>query len=163
MIRLFVMDVDGTLTDGGVSFDVSGTEAKRYHIQDGMGIKLLQAMGVKVAFLSGRHSDSTSARARDLGVDLCVQGVSRKLPVLESWAEEMGISSRQVAYMGDDLPDIECLRWCGFGVVPCDGRPEALREADYVTPSRSGFGAVRDACDRIILMNQREEEGRHRV
>jgi len=159
VIRLFVMDVDGTLTDGGVSFDSAGVESKRYHIQDGMGIKLLQAAGVRVAFLSGRHSDSTSARARDLGIDLCVQGVYDKLPVLRRWAEEMGISQDEVAYMGDDLPDLGCLEWCGYGVVPCDGRPEALRLADYVTPSRAGAGAVRDACERILLRNRREGEG----
>lgn len=162
VIRLFVMDVDGTLTDGGVSFDSSGVESKRYHIQDGMGIKILQAQGVEVAFLSGRHSESTSARAADLGIALCVQGVRDKLPVLTRWATERGLSPEEVAYMGDDLPDLECLRWSGFGVAPCDARPEVLREARYVTPSRSGFGAVRDACDRIVLENLREGEGRHK-
>ena len=161
MIRFFVLDVDGTLTEGEILFDGRGGETKRFDIQDGMGLVRLRRAGIQAAFLSGRASAPTDQRARDLGISRCANGVRDKLSLLQSWAVEEGCSPAEVAYMGDDLPDLECLAWSGFGIVPTNGRPEALRLARYVTPHRGGRGAVRDAVDRILLANAREEEGIH--
>ena len=161
MIRLFVLDVDGTLTEGEILLDGRGGETKRFDIQDGMGLVLLRRAGIGTAFLSGRASDPTDQRARDLGVPRCANGAADKLPLLRRWADEDGLTPEEVAYMGDDLPDLECLSWSGFPIVPSNGRPEALRLARYGTPRPGGRGAVRDAADRVLLANAREREGIH--
>ena len=154
-IRLLVLDVDGTLTDGKIYLDGSGGEFKRFDIHDGMGIAMLREGGVKTAFLSGRHSEATARRAEELGIDLLFNGVGDKLPVLTALMDELCISSKEVAYMGDDVNDLECLRAAGLALVPADGVEEARGAADRITPSRAGYGAVRDAAEFILAENRR--------
>lgn len=158
MIKLFALDVDGTLTDGGVYLDGAGSEFKRFDIQDGMGLVQLRRADVNIAIISGRYSRATEGRARELGVDLLYNGVGDKLPVLRKIAAELGLAPEEVAFVGDDVNDLDCLRWCGFGVAVANGRPEVLQAADRVTASRGGYGAVRDAAEMVLAMNRESEK-----
>lgn len=157
MIKLVALDVDGTLTDGGVYLDGAGSEFKRFDIQDGMGLVLLRRADVKVAIISGRFSQATEGRARELGVDLVYNGVGDKLPVLKGLAEDLGLTPEEVVFVGDDVNDLDCLRWCGLGIAVANARPEVLEEADRVTVARGGYGAVREAAEMVLAMNRESE------
>lgn len=145
--------MDGTLTDGGIFLDGAGREWKRFDIQDGMGLARLQKSGVEVALLSGRRSEATAARARELGIAEVVNGVSDKLPALQALCRSRGIHPEEVCFVGDDLNDIECIRWCGLGVAVRNARIDVKAVADWITPSRGGQGAVREVADRILALN----------
>ena len=147
------MDVDGTLTDGGVYLDGNGGEMKRFDIQDGLGLVVLMRMGVKVAFISGRFSPATERRAKELNITACVNGVKDKLPALQNMAHEMGISSAEVAYAGDDMPDVECIKWAGLGLATNNARQNVKAAADWCAPSSGGHGAIRDCAEYIIEYN----------
>lgn len=157
MIKLLVLDVDGTLTDGGIYMDGRGGEYKRFDVKDGMGIVMLMKAGVEVAFISGRYSAATEQRARNLGVGRVHNGVKEKLPLLSAMAEELGIALEQVAFMGDDINDAECLQAAGLAIAPADAVRAALVLADYVTESPAGRGAVRDAAEHILGLNGGKE------
>lgn len=145
--------MDGTLTDGGIFLDGAGREWKRFDIQDGMGLARLQKSGVEVALLSGRHSEATAVRARELGIREVVNGVTEKLPVLQFLCRSRGIPPEEVCYVGDDLNDIECIRWSGLGVAVRNAKIEVKAAADWITPSSGGKGAVREVADRILALN----------
>lgn len=153
LIKLLVLDVDGTLTDGGVALDGNGEEWKRFDIQDGMGIARLQKEGVEVALISGRHSEATARRALELGIREVVNGVSEKLPVLENLCRSRGLLPEEVCFVGDDINDIECIRWSGLGIAVRNARLEVKALADWITPSSGGQGAIRDVAERIRAMN----------
>ncbi|MBO8154139.1 HAD family hydrolase [Thermovirga sp.] len=156
MIRLFVMDVDGTMTDGGILMDGRGNEWKRFDVKDGMGIARLKRSGVEVCIISGRPSNATAARAEELGIKRVYQGVGDKLALLKDVADEMGLSPQEIAYIGDDVNDVDCLKWVGLSFAPSDALVEAKEAADVVTPSRGGYGAVRDAAELILQKNKDE-------
>lgn len=153
MIRLLVLDVDGTLTDGGVYLDGGGSEFKRFDIRDGMGLVRLRKAGVTLALISGRASRATESRALDLGIDRVHNGVDDKLPFLQQLAEELDLDAADVAYMGDDVNDLDCLRWSGLSMAPADARPEVLAVVDWVAPLGGGRGAVREAAELILRIN----------
>ena len=155
MIRLFVMDVDGTMTDGAVFLDGEGGEFKRFDVRDGLGVARLKASGVKPAIISGRCSAVTDRRARELGIAIVVQGAKDKLSELRRLAAELGLSSEEIAYIGDDANDRECIAWAGRGFAPSDARPEAKEAADVVTEASGGYGAVRDAVEDILSFNEK--------
>ena len=157
MIRLLALDVDGTLTDGGVYMDGRGGEYKRFDVKDGMGIAMLLRAGVEVAFISGRYSAATEQRARNLGVARVHNGVKEKLPVLAAMAQDMGITLEQTAFMGDDVNDLECLTAAGLGLAPADAVRAVREAADYVTGAQAGRGAVREAAEHILALNGEEE------
>lgn len=154
MIKLLALDVDGTLTDGGVYMDGNGGEFKRFDIKDGMGIARLRAAGVETAFISGRFSAATEQRARGLGITLLFNGVGEKLPVLSKLVDDLGLTLEETAFMGDDINDVECLRAAGFAVVPADGMDGAKAAADYITCCLAGHGAVREAAELILARNR---------
>ncbi len=153
VIRLLALDVDGTLTDGGVYLDGEGNEFKRFDIRDGMGLVRLRKAGVMLAIVSGRASAATDLRARALGIECVYNGVTDKLPVLQALAAELGLAAGEVAYMGDDVNDIDSLRWAGLSMAPCDARPEVLAVVDWVAPVGGGRGAVREAAEKILSLN----------
>jgi len=154
-IKLLVLDVDGTLTDGGVYMDGRGGEFKRFDIRDGMGIVRLRGAGVRTAFLSGRRSDATAQRARDLGVDLLFNGTGEKLPVFMGLLSDLELAAEEAAYMGDDVNDVECLHAAGLAFAPADAVSEAKASADFVRLNTGGRGAVREAADHILRLNMR--------
>lgn len=156
MYRLLAMDVDGTLTDGGVYVSADGDEFKRFDIRDGMGISSFRRSGGVVALISGRYSAATERRAKELKVDFLVNGASEKLPALKEIAARCGFAPSEVIYAGDDINDIECVRWAGMGVAVANAA-DALRVcADYVTRRRGGEGAVREIVDRALELNAKE-------
>lgn len=158
MIKLFALDVDGTLTDGGVYMDGNGNEFKRFDIQDGYGLVMLQRLGIKVAFISGRFSKATQQRADDLKIAVCINGTSDKLKDLQDLSNELCITAEEIAYAGDDIPDIECMKWAGFGMAVANARDEVKAAACFVSLSCGGHGAVRELAEHIIMLNERFEK-----
>lgn len=156
MIRLLAMDVDGTLTDGGVYMDGSGNEWKRFDIQDGMGISRFRAAGGLIALISGRFSPATERRAKDLHVDFLANGVGEKLSVLCKISAQAGLKAEEVAYVGDDVNDIACASWAGLGVAVSNAVPELKAAVQYVTSRSGGHGAIREVSDMILLKNAEE-------
>lgn len=150
-IRLFAMDVDGVLTDGTVEIHSDGTESKEFSILDGMGLVRLNKAGVAVAWISGRASGATTARATELKVPHLVQGRTDKLMALQELASQLGLTAAQVCYMGDDDIDAPAINWAGIGVAPTTSMPAALKVADLVPVRPAGRGAVREVCEHILV------------
>ena len=151
-IRMLVLDVDGTLTDGGVYIDTNGVQSKKFNIRDGMGIKLLQEKGVEVAFLS--HSRSTpilDERARMLDLKYVYGGKEPKVDVLKRWLTELELSADQIAFIGDDVNDIEIMAMVGLTACPADAHYQVVRVVDIVLQRNGGQGCVREFIDRFLL------------
>jgi 3-deoxy-D-manno-octulosonate 8-phosphate phosphatase (KDO 8-P phosphatase) len=149
-VRLFVMDVDGVLTDGTVAISSDGTETKTFCITDGLGLILVRKAGLETAWISGRQSVTTTLRAAELRVPHCVQGRHDKLAALTELAASLGVPLRDCAYMGDDFIDAPAIAAAGIGISVPTALPAALAAADYVTRRNAGRGAVREVCDLIL-------------
>jgi 3-deoxy-D-manno-octulosonate 8-phosphate phosphatase (KDO 8-P phosphatase) len=153
-IRLLALDVDGVLTDNGIWIaPVNGqrVELKRFDIQDGLGLGLLRTTGIEVAWVSGRQSEATELRARELRIATVLQeNKASKLPALERILEEKGLGWDELAYVGDDLPDLPILRRAGLAISVANGRPEARAIAHWVTSASGGHGAVREVVEGIL-------------
>lgn len=149
-IKLFAMDVDGILTDGTVHISSDGTETKQFSILDGMGLVRLAKHGVATAWISGRPSGATAARATELKIPHLVQGRVDKITALHELAATLGLSAPQIVYMGDDDIDAPAIAWAGIGVTVPDAMPAALAAADYLTARPAGKGAVREICEHIL-------------
>jgi len=144
------MDVDGVLTDAGMYYTESGDELKKFTTRDGMGIKMLQAAGVVTAFITREKTTIVERRGQKLAVPEVHQGVDDKLAVLTTLAKKYGLSLDQVAYIGDDVNDLEALRAVGFSAAPADAMPSVLKAVLYVCKKKGGEGAVRELADLIL-------------
>lgn len=148
------LDVDGVMTDAGVYVgEIEGVpvEFKRFDIQDNLGIRLMRDAGLKVVVVSGRMSAATTHRARELGVDAVVQDPdARKVRALQNLLDEYGAGWDEVAYLGDDLPDIPVLDRALLPVAVRNAQPEVKRAATYVCRRRGGHGAVREFARAIL-------------
>ncbi|MBW7894489.1 MAG: HAD-IIIA family hydrolase [Opitutaceae bacterium] len=149
-IRLFAMDVDGILTDGTVQISSDGTETKTFSILDGMGIVRLNRAGIIVAWISGRPSEATTLRARELKVPHLIQDRTDKLAALQELAAQLRLKPAECVYMGDDVIDAPAIAWAGIGVSVPGAMPSALKAARHVTRRPAGLGAVREVCDLIL-------------
>ncbi len=149
-IRLLLLDVDGVMTDGHLTFDSAGKEIKSFHIRDGQGIKLLQAAGIQVGILTGRKSKAVESRARELGIRIVLQSVRDKSSALQTILKKENLSAEQVGYMGDDLIDVRVLSSVGFALAVADAVPEVKMVAHYTTRLRGGEGAVREISEKIL-------------
>ena len=149
-IRLACFDVDGTLTDGGLYYAGDGIESKRFHVQDGLGLRLLEDHGVTVALITARHGEVTARRAADLKLSHVHVGVADKAATLRALREQLGLRRDEVAHMGDDLPDLPALAEAGFAVAPANAHPWVAERVHGVTPARGGEGAARQLCDLIL-------------
>lgn len=149
-IRLLLLDVDGVLTDGRITYDANGVESKSFDVKDGHGLKMLQRAGIKVGIITGRQSQVVTVRAQELGIEIVCQGAKQKLPPYEAILQEHGFSDYEVAYVGDDLVDLPILRRVGFAVTVADGVEELREHVDYVTRRPGGRGAVREVCDLLM-------------
>lgn len=158
-IKLVCFDVDGVLTDGGIILgDTAGArvELKKYDIQDGLGIKMLQTAGILTAIITGRESESVALRAAELSVDELVQDRhARKVPALRTMLARRGIDWADVAFVGDDLPDLGVMRLVGLPVCVANASPEARKAAALQLSRGGGAGAVREFCE--ILLRARGE------
>ena len=149
-IELLLSDVDGVLTDGRIVFDSQGIETKRFHVRDGLGIKLWQKAGHRFGIISQRSSQVVKMRAGELGVEIVRQGTQDKLITVKEMLAAFGLALEQVCYIGDDLPDLPVVRAVGLGVAVADGAPELRDAADKVVASNGGAGAVRETIEMIL-------------
>ena len=149
-IRLFAMDVDGTLTDGVLTLAPGGVEWKTFHARDGAGVKLLPRAGIVPAIISGRASDATARRAEELGITHVHQGVGDKAARLLALCEALGFEAAEAAFMGDDLGDIAAMRIAGYAAAPADAALETRAAADFVSTRPGGHGAVREAIEDLL-------------
>jgi len=149
-IQLFATDVDGVLTDAGMYYSESGDEWKKFNTRDGMGIKLLQKAGLITAIVTQERTRLVARRAEKLAIPELHQGVTDKLSLIREMAARHGLSLSQVAYIGDDVNDLESLKAVGFSASPADGMPEIRRAVDYVCRKKGGEGAVRELADMIL-------------
>lgn len=149
-IRLFAMDVDGVLTDGTVHISSDGTETKTFSILDGMGLVRLNRAGVAVAWISGRPSEATTLRARELKIPHLIQGRTDKLAALQELAAQLRLSAHECVYMGDDDIDAPAIEWAGIGASVPGAMASALKAARHVTRRPAGLGAVREVCELIL-------------
>ena len=149
-IKLLLLDVDGVLTDGRLYYGNSGEEMKAFNIQDGLGIKLLQQGNVQVGIITGRVSALLQRRANELGINPIIQGREDKLTALDELLETMDIAMDEIAFMGDDLPDLAVVQRVGLGITPAKGSSTLKQQAQWQTTNRGGHGAVREVAEMIL-------------
>jgi YrbI family 3-deoxy-D-manno-octulosonate 8-phosphate phosphatase len=157
-IELILTDVDGVLSDGGIIFDNQGIEIKRFHIRDGLGIKLWQRAGYTFGILTARSSHIVKVRAAELGISIVRQGFENKLPTAQAVIQESGLSPEQVCFIGDDLPDLSVIRHVGLGIAVADAASEVRDAAAHVVPVAGGHGAVREVIEMILKAKGRWED-----
>ncbi|MCG3775293.1 MAG: 3-deoxy-D-manno-octulosonate 8-phosphate phosphatase KdsC [Nitrospira sp.] len=149
-IRLFATDVDGVLTDAGMYYAESGDEWKKFNTRDGMGIKLLQRAGIITAIVTQERTKLVARRAEKLAIPELHQGVMDKLLLVSEMAVRHGLTLSQVAYIGDDINDLETLKAVGFSATPADGMPQVAAAVDYICQKKGGEGAVREIIEMIL-------------
>lgn len=153
-IRLLALDVDGVLTDNAIWIaPVAGerVELKRFDISDGLGLTILRHTGIEVAWVSGRHSEATALRAKELGVGILIQdNGAKKLAAVEALLAKLELSWDEVAFVGDDLADLPVLKRAGLPISVANGYPEARAAAVWTTRARGGHGAVREVIEELL-------------
>lgn len=156
-VRLVITDVDGVLTDGGLFYDASGESLKRFHARDGLGMRMLEECGVRVAVVSGRDSATLRKRVADLGVTLCRFGVKDKAGACQEIMTAVGTSAQQTACIGDDSIDLPAFAVCGFSFAVADAPIYVKQAASETLSLRGGEGAFREVADRILTANGRAD------
>tara|TARA_B100000073_G_scaffold333359_1_gene324762 strand:+ start:502 stop:1137 length:636 start_codon:yes stop_codon:yes gene_type:complete len=149
-IQLLVLDVDGVLTDGGLWVNQDGEVQKRFNARDGLGLRLLQQIGIALAFLSGGQGGATELRAQQLGIEYCLVEVKDKPKALMALQQKLQVTLQQTCFVGDDLNDLAVRNHVGLLLTPCDSISPLRRQADAVLSRRGGHGAVRELAERIL-------------
>ena len=149
-ICLLVMDVDGVMTDGKITYTSDGQELKSFNIKDGFGIKRAQTSGIETVIITGRISPMVERRALELGIAHLIQGSEDKLASLSDLLDRINLSLDQVAYIGDDLPDLTAIESVKLGACPADAASEVRSKADWVSTRAGGDGCVRELCDLLV-------------
>lgn len=149
-IKLLLLDVDGVLTDGGIILDNQGNELKAFHVRDGHGIKMAQQAGIIVGIITGRKSEVVNIRARELGIQEVHQGAHDKISVYDSVIAKYGLRDNEVAYMGDDVVDLDIFKRAGMAVTVADADPAVRPFVDMTTKAAGGRGAVREFINLIL-------------
>lgn len=150
-IKLFVMDVDGTMTDGHIYIAASGELMKAFDVKDGYAIyHMLPAHAIIPVIITGRSSEIVATRARELKITELYQGISDKLSKLKEIAEKYSASPEEIAYIGDDLNDLDCIAYCGYSACPADAVGEVLQAVKYVCKHNGGRGAVREFVAHLL-------------
>lgn len=158
-IRLFATDVDGVLTDAGMYYAESGDEWKKFNTRDGMGIKLLQKAGIVTAIVTQERTKLVARRAEKLTIPEVHQGVMDKLAVIRDMAQRHGLTLEQVAYIGDDINDLEALKVVGFSATPADGVSQVIEVVGHICHKKGGEGAVREVIDMILEAQRAPSRG----
>ncbi len=158
LIQLIVLDVDGVLTDGRITLDAHGGESKSFHVRDGLGIRAAMDAGLQVGVLSSRSSVVVSTRMTELGVELVVQGDRNKRLGMNRIMQQAGVRGEQTAFLGDDLLDLPAMKVSGYPMAVADAAEEVQAAARYVTAAPGGRGAVRDAIEHILKLQNRWDE-----
>lgn len=149
-IKLLLLDVDGVLTDGKIIYDDQGLETKFFNVKDGVGIRLLIKCGLEVGIITGRRSRVVQHRCANLGIEKVYQGVSNKATTFKKIIAESALSEREVAYMGDDLPDLPLFDIVGLPIAVADACDLVRKKARIVTRAGGGQGAVREVCEMLL-------------
>ncbi len=149
-IKLLVVDVDGTLTDAGMYYSAKGEELKKFNTRDAQGLALIRERGIEVAIITKEHSPIVEARAEKLKIDKCYIGIDDKIGCLKSLCNDLALTLDKVAYVGDDVSDMECMRSAGFAACPSDAAEIVKNVSLFICDHPGGSGAVREVCDLLI-------------
>ena len=149
-IKLLVMDVDGTLTDGTVFYSAEGEAMKRFSLRDGMGVELLRKAGIDAAIITSENSKIVMKRAEKLKIEHVMLGSRNKKQSLLELAGNLRLSTEQIAYIGDDVNDIQPMQTAGYSACPADSADEVKKAADYICRANGGNGAAREFCELIL-------------
>jgi 3-deoxy-D-manno-octulosonate 8-phosphate phosphatase (KDO 8-P phosphatase) len=149
-IRLVIFDVDGVLTTGALTYRPDGSEDKTFHVQDGMGMRMLASSGIHVAIITARNSPVVEKRMQDLNIEHVYQGYSDKIIAFEDVKKKLNMQDHEIAYMGDDLPDLPVMLRVGLSISVPNGASIIQQHANYVTKKKGGKGAVRELSDLIL-------------
>jgi 3-deoxy-D-manno-octulosonate 8-phosphate phosphatase (KDO 8-P phosphatase) len=149
-ITLLLLDVDGVLTDGSIIYNDNGQEIKSFNCRDGLGIRLLMDAGIRVGVVTGRRAPALVHRCKNLGIELIFDGIRDKAAVLDQIVIQLGVDTNQIAFMGDDLPDLSIMKRVGVAIAPADACTAVREKAARVTTSLGGAGAVRELCELIL-------------
>jgi 3-deoxy-D-manno-octulosonate 8-phosphate phosphatase (KDO 8-P phosphatase) len=154
-IKVAIFDVDGVLTDGGLLLGDDGQQYKIFNAQDGQGLKLLQAAGIEVGVITARQSTVVRRRMQELGIRHVYQGQQDKRDTFNTLLNRLSVSAEQVAYTGDDLPDLPLLRRAGLACTVANGTDIVKQHVHFIAPRAGGHGGVRDICEFILHAQQR--------
>jgi len=149
-IKLLILDVDGVLTDGKLYYSDNGVETKSFHIHDGQGMKLLLQHHITIAVISGRKSQATQNRMKELGIKHVYLGVNDKTQIFSQLKKKLGLKKENIVCVGDDLPDIPLMKQVGLSIAVANSTKDVLKIADYVTKNTGGNGAIREVCDLLL-------------
>lgn len=149
-ISYIIVDVDGTMTDGGIYYDEHGNETKKFCTKDAAGYHAAKTVGIKIMVLTGRECAATTRRLTEMKVDFLIQGIKDKYSYLKNFMHDHTISKEQIAYIGDDVNDLFPMKLVGYVGCPADSCKEIKAIADYVSPVKGGNGAVRDVIEHIL-------------
>ena len=149
--KLLILDVDGVLTDGGLFIDSNGEIIKKFDVKDGLGIKLLQEIGIEIVFMSGGIGGSTEERAKQLGIKSCLVGVKDKYRALSNLQQQKRVTKSNTIYIGDDINDLVVKPLVNLLFAPSDASKSILRKVDMVLSNRGGSGAVRELAEKILI------------
>ena len=150
MIKLVLLDEDGTLTDGGIYRGNNGEELKRFNVKDGYAIVNAQKLGIEFGIITGRKSELVEIRSNELKIKYLYQGISEKTVILEEIMQKTGLKKEEIAYMGDDLNDILIMKQSGLTGAPRDAADEVIQIVDFVSGKNGGSGAVREFVEYIL-------------
>jgi 3-deoxy-D-manno-octulosonate 8-phosphate phosphatase (KDO 8-P phosphatase) len=149
-IKLLLLDVDGVLTNGDIVYSDAGGEIKSFNVRDGLGIRLLLNAGIQVGIVTGRTSGALLHRCKDLGIGLVYHGIQKKGEILEDVMLKTGLPALEIAFVGDDAPDIALLKKVGIGIAVADAHETVKNIAHMTTERNGGNGAVREICEWIL-------------
>lgn len=150
--KLFILDVDGTMTDGGIYYDENGNELKKFCTKDAAGFFAVHAAGAKILVLTGRKCAATEKRMNELKVDYLFQNVKEKSAFIKKFCEDNNIKLEEIVYIGDDLNDLDAMKMAGYVGCPADSCKEVRQQADYISAINGGYGAVRDVIEHIYRL-----------
>ncbi len=157
-IELILSDVDGVMTDGGITYDNQGVETKTFHVRDGMAIKLWQRTGHRFGVITARSSHIVKLRMDELGVEIVRQGAKDKLSAATEIMNELGVEPENVCYIGDDLTDLALIQSVGLGASVADGAEDVRKAAQWVSKSQGGTGAIRELVETVLKSQNRWQE-----
>lgn len=149
-IKAFVLDVDGVLSASKVPVSEDGQPQRSANVKDGLAIRMALSQGYKIAVITGGRSEEVVLRCLLLGITDIFNGISKKFPVYEQWRLDNGLAEDEIAYMGDDIPDLTCMRHCGLPSAPYDAAYEALSTAIFISKQSGGYGCVRDLIESVM-------------
>jgi 3-deoxy-D-manno-octulosonate 8-phosphate phosphatase (KDO 8-P phosphatase) len=161
-VRMLLLDVDGVLTDGQITYTEQGYEIKSFNVKDGLGIRLAMDGGIRVGIVTARTSEALLHRCRNLGIDLVFDGVGDKRAALDAIVKKTGVPAHRIAFVGDDLLDLPLMQRVGLSVAVSDAHDLLLEHADMVTTQSGGRGAVREVCEALLKTQGKWDNIRNR-